>query len=118
MYEELKLDIYDIHMSIDEKEFQNKTNSLALLYICDYIKNQWLDGDFNKWQIFRNKPGYAKTNSNIESFNAAIKRDFTGRARLNMKKALEKVKEIIIYYSKNSVDFELSLKKSRQTNNF
>jgi hypothetical protein len=29
-----------------------------------------------KWQMFHNPPGWSNTNSNIESFNATIKRDF------------------------------------------
>ena len=34
--------------------------------------------------IFRNNAGFANTNSNIESFNATIKRDFTGRRRMSI----------------------------------
>jgi hypothetical protein len=63
-----------------------------------YIEDQWFKGSFTKWQIFRNPLGLANTNSNIENFNAIIKRDFTGKRKLKMKTALKKLDEIIFYY--------------------
>ena len=73
--------------------------------IFKYINDQWFTGVFNKWQIFRNKPGFANTNSNIESFNATIKRDFTNRKRWTIKLALEKISNIITH-SSNKKYFE------------
>ena len=69
-----------------------------------YIKEQWLE-KYNNWQIFRNPPGYANTNSNIESFNASIKRDFTFRKKLSVYVAVNKIKEIVHYYSVNKEIF-------------
>jgi hypothetical protein len=37
-----------------------------------------------KWQIFHNPPGWSNTHSNIESFNATIKRDFSLRKRYSV----------------------------------
>jgi hypothetical protein len=71
----------------------------------DYVNKQWFKSNFNKWQIFRNPPGYANTNSNVESFNNVIKRDFTGRRKLPLKTALNKLEEIITYYSNNDIEF-------------
>jgi hypothetical protein len=34
-----------------------------------------------RWQMFHNLPGWSNTNSNIKSFNATIKRDFSLRKR-------------------------------------
>ena len=70
-----------------------------------YINIQWFQGDFTLWQIFRRSPGYSCANSNIESFNATIKRDFTLRKRMNIKSVLEKMNEIIIYYSVHRKEF-------------
>ena len=72
-----------------------------------YIQKQWFEGTFNKWQIFRNSPGFANTNSYIESFNAAIKRDFTIRRRLGIIGSLEKFESIISFYSNNYNVFQL-----------
>ena len=41
----------------------------------------------------------ANTNSNIESFNAAIKRDFFNRKKKTVIGAVNKIQEIIRYYS-------------------
>ena len=49
--------------------------------------------------IFRNDPGFANTNSNIESFNSTLKRDFTKRFKCSFARAIEKLFSTIIYYS-------------------
>ena len=72
-----------------------------------YVYNQWLSGDFDQWQIFRKKTGFTNVQSNIESFNASIKRDHTGRKRMSIKAAIEKINEIIIYYSRHKKPFKL-----------
>ena len=59
-----------------------------------YIEEQWFKGSFTYQQIFRNPPGFANTNSNIESFNTTVKCDFTGKRKLKMKSALKKLKAI------------------------
>jgi hypothetical protein len=55
--------------------------------------------------IYYNEPGYANTNSNIESFNATIKRDFFKRKRFSVYGAILKLEEIIKYYSKADIEF-------------
>ena len=67
-------------------------------YVC-YFESQWLEDHFNKWQIFRNSPGFANTNSNIESFNATFKRDFTKRIKGSIISSCNKLFNCIIYYS-------------------
>lgn len=64
-----------------------------------YISTHWYDSRWNKWMIYHSPPGYANTNSNIESFNATIKRDFFFRKRLSVIGAVSKIEEIIRYYS-------------------
>ena len=114
--EEIMDDITSIHMSINEKEYEInklnfKTKYSKYTEIYSYIEKQWFNvtfkGDFTKWQIFRNPPGFANTNSNIESFNATIKRDFTGRKKLKINSALQKLDQIIHYYSNDSIIFML-----------
>ena len=51
----------------------------------------WFDSVFNKWQIFCNDPGYANTNSNIESFNATFKREYTKYYKCSMLSACHKI---------------------------
>ena len=64
-----------------------------------YINDQWLTGRFNRWQIYHSPPGFANTNSNIESFNATFKRDFTKRRRQNIKETIELLAKMVGYYS-------------------
>jgi hypothetical protein len=54
---------------------------------------------FNKWQIFRNDPGYANTNSSIESFNATFKREYTKYYKCTMLSACRKILNCIKDYS-------------------
>ena len=72
------------------------------------METQWLDGPFWKWQIFRTPPGYATTNSNIESFNSVIKRDFTNRKRQSIMSAINIIEEIITYYSTHGHNFSVA----------
>ena len=64
-----------------------------------YINYQSLTGRFNRWQIYHSPPGFANTNSNIESFNATFKRDFTKRRRQNIKETIELLAKMVGYYS-------------------
>jgi hypothetical protein len=72
------------------------------------METQWLDGPFCKWKIFRTPPGYAITNSNIESFNSVIKRDFTNRKRQSIMSAINIIEEIITYYSTHGLNFSVA----------
>jgi hypothetical protein len=78
--------------------------------LLSYMKTQWFEGKFCKWQIFRTLPGFATTNSNIESFNSVIKRDFTSGKKQSKMNATNIISEIIIYYSTNFKDFSLALR--------
>jgi hypothetical protein len=72
------------------------------------METQWLDGPFCKWQIFRTPSDYATTNSNIESFNSVIKRDFTNRKRQSIMSAINIIEEIITYYSTHGLNFSVA----------
>ena len=65
----------------------------------EYFETQWLLPVFDRWQIFRNHPGYPNTNSNIESFNAIVKRDITERIKLSVSEVMTKLRILIINYS-------------------
>ena len=67
--------------------------------MLEYFQTQWLVAPFNRWQIFRNLPGYANTNSNIESFNATVKRDIIERIKISVSGTFLKMKALIIFYS-------------------
>ncbi len=74
------------------EEFKNKwSKSNPKMY--EYVNTQWLNGVFSNWQIFLNDPGYANTNSNLESFNSSFKRDYT------IITACNKIFECIVEYS-------------------
>jgi len=77
-----KLDeiIFKIHMSKSSEEYKERVEEFKKIYkkkiyknVYDYVTKQWIDSRFNNWLIFHSPPGYANTNSNIESFNRQIK---------------------------------------------
>ena len=95
---------YTIAFEERKKAFKTKYSKKCPA-LFEYINTQWLTGSFTKWQIFYSLPGYASTNSNIESFNAVIKRDFTFRQKMSIKKSLIKIREIVEYYSAQAQEF-------------
>ena len=118
-YKELQIDIKKIHMSHNKdnyennkKEFRKKWRKLNV-DVYDYCST-WFEGDWCTWQIFRNKPGQANTNSNIESFNNTIKLDLS-RKRLPMKAAINAIFEQIVYYSTEYEPFATIPKYNHQT---
>jgi len=62
------------------------------------MEAQWLTGSFSNWQIFCNDP-HANTNSNIESFNATFKRDYTKFFKCTKLTAVKKLFSCIVDYS-------------------
>jgi hypothetical protein len=75
------------------------------LEVSDDFVMTWFTGKFNKWQIFHNPPGWSKTNSNIESLYAVIKRDFTLHRRYSVYVSVEMMEDIILYCSTNPKQF-------------
>ena len=83
--------IYDLHISKSESEYTERLSAFKKKYehintrkAYDYMAKQWINNEkFNKWQIFHSPPGYANTNSNIESFNRQIK-GFTQKKKLTV----------------------------------
>lgn len=101
----------DIHMSTSEKEFKknkskfNKTYSKTEPSMYEYCAS-WFDGIWSNWMIYCSKPGLANTNSNIESFNNVLKRDYFERRKVPMRTALNKLFECITYYSTEYSEFK------------
>jgi len=56
-----------------EKKGEKKLWKSASKAWYKYLREQWINSRFNCWQIYHSPPGYANTNSNIESFNRQIK---------------------------------------------
>lgn len=104
-YEEFEEDVTKLHRATTEIVYNERLAEFKKKYkvsqkkMFSYFETQWLTGSFDKWQIFRNSPGFANTNSNIESFNATFKRDFTKRIKGSMLCSLNKLFTCIIYYS-------------------
>ena len=94
-------DVYSLHMCTTEEKYNadldsffEKFNGCAIL---ECFQTQWLVAPFNRWQIFRNLPGYANTNSNIESFNATVTRDIIERIKISVS---ENEGSHILFYNK------------------
>jgi hypothetical protein len=108
-YDELQVDLKQIHMSKSLDDFKENKKKFKKKYekahkdVFEYC-SKWFDGEWSNWQIFRNKPGQANTNSNIESFNNVIKIDLS-RKKLPMKAAINSIFEQVVYYSTEYADF-------------
>jgi len=101
-----------LHMCSSERKFEEALEQFSNIYakshreMYDYIKKEWIDSQYCNWQIFRNKPGFANTNSNLESFNNTVKRTFTKRQSFYISGSISKLAEIILYYSINKKAFK------------
>jgi len=120
-YADLLNDIRYIHMRKSYKEFEevcvqfkNKWNKKKTKAVYEYVST-WLTGNYSKWQIYHNPPGFASTNSNIESFNATIKRDFSLRKRYSVYSSVNIIQQIINYYSTNKTIFHTTPKFCKKT---
>ena len=79
-------------MSKNEEEYRDNLKEFKTKYslnhkdMYDYIMTEWIERNDHRcnWQIFRNNPGLANTNSPIESFNNTIKRIYYLLDNLNL----------------------------------
>ena len=118
-YNQFKHSVDALHMCATEADYKVELAEFTEQYkrnaifgsLFKYFEEQWLVSAFNRWQIFRNHPGYPNTKSNIESFNAIIKRDFTERIRLSIANTIRKIMDILIFYSSaNAKEFSVEPK--------
>ena len=99
-------------MSTNENECKKNKSSFRKKYssnepeMYEYCAT-WFVGEWSNWMIYHSKPGLANTNSNIESFNAVLKRDYFERRKVPMRTALTKLIECIVYYSTENTEFKL-----------
>jgi len=68
-----------------------------------------------KWQMFHNPSGWSNTSSNIESFNATIKRDFSLRKRYSVWGSVDIIEEIILYNSTCKKEFWVTPRFEKDT---
>ncbi len=98
-------------MSKSESEFSKRVKTFKKTYnrqltkkAYKYMMTQWIANErYHKWQIYHSPPGYANTNSNIESFNRQIK-SFTQKKKLSIFGMLDKCSEMVHYYSTVQAD--------------
>lgn len=104
-YDELNKDINEMHKTLNMESYKISKKSFAKKWstiepaMYNYIREQWLIDVFSKWQVFRNLPGYANTNSNIESWNATYKRDYSRRVRQSVLRACTTIFKTIKFNS-------------------
>jgi hypothetical protein len=76
-------DIGELHSTLTEAEFDTKFSNMFNHWLANsdnfalYFYQQWVVGEFKKWQIFHSSPGVATTNNAVESLNATLKKYFT-----------------------------------------
>jgi hypothetical protein len=108
----------ELHMSKSEKEYEKKISRFKTHWknenrVVEYVES-WLRGRFSNWQIFNNPTGWASTNSNIESFNATIKRDFTFRKRYSVFMSINVIVDMIVYYSTHTQIFNTTARFNKK----
>ena len=67
---------------------------------------QWLDSEFNQWQLFRRPVAYAMTNNPVEQFNKEIKSTFSNYKRGTVLEACKLMEQIVKYYSHDPPAFD------------
>jgi transposase-like protein len=103
-YDKVMDEIRSLHWSKNEQVFKKRWEVIGrrwsknFKWFYDYFVKYWIKKN-NHWRIYDSPPGYAKTNSPIESFNSSIKRDFTNRKRSSVLGFITKMAAIIKYYS-------------------
>ncbi|CAF0826215.1 unnamed protein product [Brachionus calyciflorus] len=67
---------------------------------CKYFTKQWIDSPFCNWQLYQTPPGYAMSNSPIESYNSLIKAHFTNRSKFNLLPVFELFEKVVTLESR------------------
>ncbi len=121
-YVKFRYDIGLIHYSVSKADFDEKVknfekewNKKGTKNVFEYMNKQWFTGKFSSWQVFTNPPGWANTNSNIESFNATIKRDHSLRRRYSVYGSVDVIIQMIEYYSTHKKTFYTIPKFDKKT---
>jgi len=106
--------VYEANLSLFKDKYSQKHKEMY-----DHIYDNWINKDDHtcNWQSFCNKPGFANTNSPLESFNKTIKHQYTLKNILLLGIVIGKLETIILYYSNNKKIFETAprfVKKTHQ----
>jgi transposase-like protein len=114
-YNNVMQELQNMHYCKYEDEFNNYKEKIVkrweslkeLEAFRLYFRTQWLDSEFNNWQIYVSPPGFASTNNALESFNGRIKKFFTKRDLLTIESAIDFIcKEVVIYHSVHVPEFK------------
>jgi len=112
-YIKFKHDVGLLHYSVSQADFEENVGKFKDAWdnkgtknVFKYMDEQWFTGRWSVWQVFCNPPGWVNTNSNIESFNATIKRDHSLRRRYSVFGSVEIIIQMITYYSSQQMPFE------------
>ncbi|ETM99361.1 hypothetical protein PPTG_18584 [Phytophthora nicotianae INRA-310] len=78
--------VYNLHFARSESAYLEMLRSILKRWMEDstlhvfaqYMYGQWITGHFGTRQVFAAPAGFASTNKPVETFNALLKRDYTG----------------------------------------
>ncbi|ETK81883.1 hypothetical protein L915_12648 [Phytophthora nicotianae] len=92
LYATVALGLNDLHYATTEAQFIITQERVlddwslhpGLASFKEYFARVWLSSRFCRWQIFHTPPAFATINNPVESFNGAIKRDYTLRSRMKI----------------------------------
>ena len=111
----VKADIKLLHHTLSDQEYKFQLAVVkarwgayeSLNDFKDYFWGEWVEGRFNKWQIWNSPcPGIATTNSCIESFNKQVKFVYTGYELYSMLQFVDICFEKIVnHYSVQPKEF-------------
>ncbi|TMW63323.1 hypothetical protein Poli38472_002264 [Pythium oligandrum] len=99
--------IVEMHYAASESEYEELKQSVLVWWwsfsplrdFVRYFQKQWLEGKFNRWQIWHTSYGLPTTNNPCETFNATLK-VYSGRRRQHMQRLLEMFFKVVKHAKK------------------
>ena len=111
-----KKDLWRLHLETSQESFdmikEECLNSWPS-HISSYMREQWPDGAYSHWQVFRGRVGCTRSNQGTESCNSLIKRFFTFRKVSKISECMTAMCKVIDSFGLRRRQFELARKFKR-----
>jgi hypothetical protein len=105
VYDTVLSHIHRLQESTSYEQFVKVYHEVSPLWIGElqefgeYFEKQWLNGRYNRWQVWQTPPGYTVSNSTIEAFNKQIKQTWTKYEKKTILASVNSLHDVIQFYS-------------------
>ena len=92
VYQDILTTIWEMHNASSLADYEALCSRALERWpeeVCDYMRDQWLEGPCSRWQLFRGRPDCPHSNQGQESFNRLLKDHFTLRRRCKMSECMD-----------------------------